>query len=84
MNTCELSLSLFSMSTVFALLLLVDNKLKHSDPVDVENYIHDRCEQWFQWRLYHRGSLRIFSHETGIVFFALSAVACLLWWTFCL
>jgi len=80
---CELSLSLCSMSVVFALLLLVDNKLKHSDPLDYENYVNDRCEQWFQWRLYHPWRLQICSHEMGILFFSCLAVACLFWWVVC-
>jgi len=80
---CELGLCLCSVSIVVALLLLVDNKLKHSDPGDSENYINDRCEQWFQWRLYYRGDLRFFCHETGIVFFTVSALLGLLWWTLC-
>ena len=65
---CEVAALVVAVCLALSLLLL-HHKWKHSRPGP--HYLHDDCEQWFQWRLYPDGDVcnfRSCSHEMWILF----------------
>ena len=67
---CEAAAVVIAGCLGLSLLLLLHHKWKHSR--HGPHYLHDSCEQWFQWRLYPEGDVcnfRTCSHEMWILFF---------------
>jgi len=66
---CEAAALVMAGCLGLSLLLLLHHKWKHSR--HGPHYLHDSCEQWFQWRLYPEGDVcnfRSCSHEMRILF----------------
>lgn len=68
-DPCEVAGFVIAACLALSLLLLLHHKWKHSR--HGPHYLHNSCEQWFQWRLYPEGDVCNFhscSHEMWILF----------------
>lgn len=62
------------------LTLLIHHKIKHSNPDDLNNFVQDPRDQWFQCGIYPNGDVcncTTLSHEMVILFLVFVMLICI-------